>query len=840
MLNEEYIEEMNEDEQTRQKKLAQKKKIIEIQKQQMKKKSPKLPVKKNKLLGKEKISQELSRINKSNISAFNDKIDQDDQNTPGNNILQDINSNSIHSNQIDFSQSYQKMPQINSKIRSQTNDQNKEKMKLQNQQKVSNFMPFIRSNSQKNLNKAKSQKIIKKNDQQNHESFNMPQIKQYTNYKTPGKSNQKKKEQNNSNSKTMGYSCSTQNYSYKNGLVKSSKQFKQPLGRYEQNKNDQSLVKNNNLTRNEEKMYRRPCDELINELTQVQKKFKSPYLVKPELVTRRMSTEETNNDNTITMWHCKLNPYSNYNKWSQQVIKDKTKSINDIYDNHYNKIDKNYLRNQIRSKGLQGKPLLFVKDDDRILDKEEETLRLDDEKVHNQSMCEKNQEKYNLNENSETTLKLQNQNNVIDFQQATFNQHQNMQKNEQNNNHQTNEDQDEEQDDEEEIDLNDIQNGQNIKKNYKGIVNKLEGAYEVFCSKNGLNKTLKDYEVNLKKQGSNFSIPLKQFIPETYNLNLNVQSYSDDEQTFINLKQEQVPNSQSQNVTQRLYDQKQKNKTPYIYAWLLKPCHGLQGQGIELFYDLEELKKFIKLKKQSKAQNTKEIQKQIDNNFQINNRFYENDIEQSEIQKESKQKFDDLSEQTLENLKNKKNKNSQKVQYAQLTSGETHVIQKYIQPSLLMGNKYDIRCYILIASVDPLLVYYHPGFARRTLHQYNITKENCKSQDDKMYHLTNQHLMKNHPDFQKNKEETIWSWEKVQQCWLDSGVSLRQIQSIHEKIKNIFRIVIKAGIHNCSKQRGQFELFGGDIIFDSDLNPYLLELNSNPGLSFKCKLNHQV
>ena len=46
--------------------------------------------------------------------------------------------------------------------------------------------------------------------------------------------------------------------------------------------------------------------------------------------------------------------------------------------------------------------------------------------------------------------------------------------------------------------------------------------------------------------------------------------------------------------------------------------------------------------------------------------------------------------------------------------------QKYISnPLTIDGHKFDFRIYMLIASVDPLIVYYHDGFLRISLLKYN-------------------------------------------------------------------------------------------------------------------------
>lgn len=50
------------------------------------------------------------------------------------------------------------------------------------------------------------------------------------------------------------------------------------------------------------------------------------------------------------------------------------------------------------------------------------------------------------------------------------------------------------------------------------------------------------------------------------------------------------------------------------------------------------------------------------------------------------------------------------------------------------------------------------------------------------------------------------------------------------EIKKIIKHVIMAGYPKLEKKRGQYELLGVDILLDSNLKPYLLEINTNPAL----------
>ncbi len=62
------------------------------------------------------------------------------------------------------------------------------------------------------------------------------------------------------------------------------------------------------------------------------------------------------------------------------------------------------------------------------------------------------------------------------------------------------------------------------------------------------------------------------------------------------------------------------------------------------------------------------------------------------------------------------------------TIDKPYVAQKYVSNPLLLDkqNKFDFRIYMLVASVNPLIVYYHDGFLRVSLSRYDKNSTEVK------------------------------------------------------------------------------------------------------------------
>jgi len=158
------------------------------------------------------------------------------------------------------------------------------------------------------------------------------------------------------------------------------------------------------------------------------------------------------------------------------------------------------------------------------------------------------------------------------------------------------------------------------------------------------------------------------------------------------------------------------------------------------------------------------------------------------------------------------------------------VVQKYIEnPLLIDGRKFDIRAYMIVVCMKPYLVLYQPGYVRMSLNPY--TTENFAK--DKITHLTNNSVQKNHPDYKNLKEKSIISIDSL----VENIITMGKIQSkeeysvkVDKKIQEIMTLIFTVIKDKLDRKFGCFELFGFDFLLDDNLNPYLIEINTNPAL----------
>jgi len=168
------------------------------------------------------------------------------------------------------------------------------------------------------------------------------------------------------------------------------------------------------------------------------------------------------------------------------------------------------------------------------------------------------------------------------------------------------------------------------------------------------------------------------------------------------------------------------------------------------------------------------------------------------------------------------------------------IAQTYITNPLLldMNNKFDFRIYMLIASTNPTIVYYHDGFLRVSLHSYN------KFSTDRSTHLTNTHLAKkvfekaqnqkiNNMTEQELRDYQMWTFERLEKYLLDSGKikdTNWTANYLRPLFKKAFIHIVRMSEHAFLKESNVFEMFGLDFMLDDQLNLWFIECNSSPQL----------
>nr|CAI5827763.1 unnamed protein product [Callosobruchus analis] len=178
---------------------------------------------------------------------------------------------------------------------------------------------------------------------------------------------------------------------------------------------------------------------------------------------------------------------------------------------------------------------------------------------------------------------------------------------------------------------------------------------------------------------------------------------------------------------------------------------------------------------------------------------------------------------------------------AQVPLEEPVVVAKYISnPLLVAGHKCDLRLYVVVTSFDPLLVYiYEEGLVRFATVKYDSSH---KQLWNPCMHLCNYSINKYHSDYVKSDDPSA---ENVGHKWTLSAL-LRHLKSEGKDttmlMSQIEDLVIKAILASGNAIVAAcrmfvphssvcFELYGFDILIDSTLKPWLLEVNLSPSLN---------
>jgi len=171
---------------------------------------------------------------------------------------------------------------------------------------------------------------------------------------------------------------------------------------------------------------------------------------------------------------------------------------------------------------------------------------------------------------------------------------------------------------------------------------------------------------------------------------------------------------------------------------------------------------------------------------------------------------------------------------------QIYIVQNYIHnPLLIDGHKFDFRMYMLIASTNPLMAFYHDGFLRVTLAKYDVNS------NEKKVLLTNLALNKQIYDEVKGgnlykgmDEEELkvaqqWSFDRLQDYLLEKGIITDPNwldNYLRPEFKKAMIHLLRLSSYNFMKHSSLYELYGVDFMLDENLNLWFIEANSSPAL----------
>jgi len=177
------------------------------------------------------------------------------------------------------------------------------------------------------------------------------------------------------------------------------------------------------------------------------------------------------------------------------------------------------------------------------------------------------------------------------------------------------------------------------------------------------------------------------------------------------------------------------------------------------------------------------------------------------------------------------------------TKRKSFLAQKYITNPLLLDkqNKFDFRIYMLIASTNPLIVYYHDGYMRVSLNSFD------KSSKDRATHLTNTYLAEKKFAEARTENKTIngmtadelkdyhlWGMDDLLEYLLSTN-KITDKNWLNNYLRPAFHKAIihlvRMGSYTFLKESNVHELHGLDFMLDENLKLWFIECNPNPLLT---------
>ena len=162
-----------------------------------------------------------------------------------------------------------------------------------------------------------------------------------------------------------------------------------------------------------------------------------------------------------------------------------------------------------------------------------------------------------------------------------------------------------------------------------------------------------------------------------------------------------------------------------------------------------------------------------------------------------------------------------------------YVLQRYLRNPLLIkltserdcvGRKFDLRCYFVVVSADPLIIHFAEGVAR-----LNIAEYEPKDYHNPHIHISNIAQQRTHINYAR-----LQSSLKIKHSELGSYIGENVLKKVTARMKTALKAVFmnkqRAGVFREAGE-SRTQLMAADFLVDTDAGVHLLELQTGVALS---------
>lgn len=167
------------------------------------------------------------------------------------------------------------------------------------------------------------------------------------------------------------------------------------------------------------------------------------------------------------------------------------------------------------------------------------------------------------------------------------------------------------------------------------------------------------------------------------------------------------------------------------------------------------------------------------------------------------------------------------------------LVQKYVEsPYLLDSRKFDIRVWVLVTQ-ELMSYVYKEGYLRTASEAFTLDREQLRRH---YVHLTNNAVQKNGPLYGRREPGNQLAFAQFQLYLQADGRQVSVGKDLFARMKAMIRqsLLSVQWKLNPLHRAGCFEVLGYDFLLDTDLQVWLLEVNTNPCLELSSPLLAQL